>query len=274
MFVPFLIMLREGLEAALIITLVASYLKKTKQEKWFKSMWEGIFFAVLFCIILGTVINEVIGEFPQKQQELFEGIVSIITIFILTHMVFWMKKNSFKMKLNLEKNVSQALKKNNSFLLLFTVFLAVTREGMESVFFLITAFQQDVGIAPPIGAILGLIFSIGIGSFLYWSSKKINLILFFKWSSLFILFFSAGLASNAIRSFHEAGLWNYFQNIVFDLSNFISENTLYGTLLQTFFGYHEFATLSEIFIYLIYLIPTLLFFFLSNRSSNFSIKKL
>jgi len=267
MFVPFLIMLREGLEAALIVSLIASYLKRTRRGKWFGAMWAGVFFAVVLCVAVGVFINETTGEFPQKQQELFEGIVAVVAVCILTWMVFWMRKVSRNVKAQLEDAVDHALRKgsNSGWPLVLMVFLAVAREGLESVFFLLAAFQQDVGIAPPIGAVLGLATAVVLGMLLYWGGVRLNLAKFFKWSSLFILFVAAGLAAGAIRAFHEAGLWNHFQAVAFDLSNSLSTHTLFGTLLEGILGYQESPTVSEVAVYFIYLIPALLLFFLPAR---------
>ena len=105
MFVPFLIMLREGLEAALIVSLIASYLKRTHRGRWIGVMWVGVFLAAALCLGLGILINETTGEFPQKEQELFEGIVAVIAVVILTWMVFWMRKVSRNVKVQLEQAV-------------------------------------------------------------------------------------------------------------------------------------------------------------------------
>ncbi|WP_311791423.1 FTR1 family iron permease, partial [Pantoea sp. UBA5923] len=158
MFVPFLIMLREGLEAALIVSLIASYLKRTGRTRWFPALWAGVFIAAALCLVLGIVINETTGEFPQKQQELFEGIVAVVAVAILTSMVFWMRKVARNMRVQLEQAVDQALNQSGrgGLALVLMVFLAVAREGLESVFFLLAAFTQDVGYAPPAGAVLGL----------------------------------------------------------------------------------------------------------------------
>lgn len=270
MFVPFLIMLREGLEAALIVSLIASYLKRTQRAQWFGAMWIGVFIAAALCLAVGVFINETTGEFPQKQQELFEGIVAVIAVFILTYMVFWMRKVSRNVKAQLEDAVDQALQKgsNNGWPLVLMVFLAVAREGLESVFFLLAAFQQDVGIAPPVGALLGLATAVVLGCLIYWGGVRLNLARFFKWSGLFILFVAAGLAAGAIRAFHEAGLWNHFQDIAFDLSNSLSTHTLFGTLLEGILGYQEAPSVSEVAVYAIYLIPALLLFFMPARPAS------
>ena len=231
MFVPFLIMLREGLEAALIVSLIASYLKRTQRGRWIGVMWIGVLLAAALCLALGIFINETTGEFPQKEQELFEGIVAVIAVVILTWMVFWMRKVSRNVKVQLEQAVDNALQRGNhhGWALVMMVFFAVAREGLESVFFLLAAFQQDVGIWPPLGALLGLATAIVLGFLIYWGGIRLNLGVFFKWTSLFILLVAAGLAAGAIRAFHEAGLWNAFQDVAFDLSDFFSETIAFSS---------------------------------------------
>ncbi|MFU1583804.1 FTR1 family protein [Escherichia coli] len=236
MFVPFLIMLREGLEAALIVSLIASYLKRTQRGRWIGVMWIGVLLAAALCLGLGIFINETTGEFPQKEQELFEGIVAVIAVVILTWMVFWMRKVSRNVKVQLEQAVDSALQRGN-------------HHGW-----------------PPLGAMLGLATAVVLGFLLYWGGIRLNLGAFFKWTSLFILFVAAGLAAGAIRAFHEAGLWNHFQEIAFDMSAVLSTHSLFGTLMEGFFGYQEAPSVSEVAVWFIYLIPALVAFALPPRA--------
>ena len=268
MFVPFLIMFREGLEAALIVSLIASYLKRTQRSQWLGIVWIGVILAAALCLGLGIFINETTGEFPQKQQELFEGIVAVVAVGILTYMVFWMRKVSRSVKTHLEGAIDNALNagKGQGWALVAKVFFAVAREVLESVFFLLAAFQQDVGIQAPIGAVLGLVCAIIVGMMIYWGGVKLHLAKFFKWTSLFILFVAAGLAAGAIRAFHEAGLWNYLQDIAFNFTDVLSTHSLLGTLLEGIFGYQEAPTVSEVLVYFLYLIPALIFFFMPQRA--------
>lgn len=129
-------------------------------------MWIGVLLAAALCLGLGIFINETTGEFPQKEQELFEGIVAVIAVVILTWMVFWMRKVSRNVKVQLEQAVDSALQRGNhhGWALVMMVFFAVAREGLESVFFLLAAFQQDVGIWPPLGAMLGLATAVVTGA--------------------------------------------------------------------------------------------------------------
>ncbi|TBM21004.1 iron uptake transporter permease EfeU [Hafnia paralvei] len=275
MFVPFLIMFREGLEAALIVSLIASYLKRTQRSQWLGIVWVGVILAAALCLGLGIFINETTGEFPQKQQELFEGIVAVVAVGILTYMVFWMRKVSRSVKTHLEGAIDNALNagKGQGWALVAMVFFAVAREGLESVFFLLAAFQQDVGIQAPIGAVLGLVCAIIVGMMIYWGGVKLHLAKFFKWTSLFILFVAAGLAAGAIRAFHEAGLWNYLQDIAFNFTDVLSTHSLLGTLLEGIFGYQEAPTVSEVLVYFLYLIPALIFFFMPQRAVDEAVNR-
>ena len=135
---------------------------------------------------------------------------------------------------------------------------------------LILSSQYQVDMADPLlfGAMLGLATAIVLGFLLYWGGIRLNLGLFFKWTSLFILLVAAGLAAGAIRAFHEAGLWNHFQDVAFDLSGVLSTHTLFGTLLEGIFGYQEAPTVSEVAVYFIYLIPALVLFALPPRSNT------
>lgn len=196
MFVPFLIMLREGTEAALIVSLIASYLKRTQRGSWIGVMWIGVLLAAALCLGLGIFINETTGEFPQREQELFEGIVAVVAVCILTWMVFWMRKVSRNVKQQLEQAVDNALQRGNNhgWALVMMVFSPL-RVKARNRSFLLAAFQQDVGIWPPIGAMLGLATAIVLGFLIYWGGIRMNLAVFFKWTSLFILLVAAGLAA-------------------------------------------------------------------------------
>lgn len=266
-FVPFLIMLREALEATLIVVLITSYLKQTNQTQWLKFVWLGIVLAVSGCALLGWGIHVSSGEFPQQQQELFEGIVAVIAVVMLTSMVLWMSKASRNIKATLHNAIEDSLsrKKGQGLALVIMVFLAVAREGLESIFFLLAAFTQDVGILAPIGALTGIATAVILGLLLFYRSIKVPLQSFFKYSSVFILFVAAGLSASAIRAFHEAGLWNHWQSIAFNLSQYLSTHSLFGTLLEGLLGYQEAPTVSEVSVYALYLVPALIWFYYSQK---------
>jgi high-affinity iron transporter len=260
--VAFLIMLREGIEAALIVGIVAGYLKLTGRGAWMPMVWLGIVLAAALCLVIGLVLNATSAEFPQKQQELFEGIVALIATAILTSMVFWMKKAARSIKEQLHDSIDAALRGGDrqGLALVGMAFLAVGREGLESVFFLLAVVQQSSGFGVPIGAALGLLCAVGVGAVVVYGGVKLDLRRFFRWTGLFIIFVAAGLLAGALRAFHEAGLWNGLQGIAFDLSGVLPADSIVGTLFTGVFGYQDTPTIGEVIAYVAFLMPTLILF--------------
>lgn len=266
MLIAFLIMLREGIEAALIVGIVASYLSQTGRARTLPLVWSGVVLASVLCLALGIGLNLASEEFPQKQQELFEGIVAVIAAGILTSMVFWMRRAARSIKAQLHDSVDAALQPGGSGLALVAmVVLAVGREGLESVFFLLAAFEQSEGPSVPAGAILGVLGAVAVGYGIYRGGVRLNLRAFFRWTGLFIVFVSAGLLASALRAFHEAGLWNGLQDPAFDLSAVLPNDSVAGTLLTGLFGYNDTPTVGEVVVYLAYLAITLSLFAAGQR---------
>jgi high-affinity iron transporter len=261
--VAFLIMLREGIEAALIVGIIAGYLKQTGRQDRLPAVWFGVAFALVLCTALGVALEMADTEFPQKMQELFEGCVALIATGILAAMVLWMAKAARSIKAQLHDSIDAATGSDDgrSLALVGMAFLAVGREGLESVFFLIATLQQDVGIGVPIGAALGVLCAFAFGVAIYRGGVRLNLQTFFRWTGVFIIFVAAGLAASAIRAFHEAGIWNGLQQTAFDFSNVLPGDTIVGTLLTGIFGYQETPTVGEVIVYLAFLLPALFLFF-------------
>ncbi|MCW6507998.1 iron uptake transporter permease EfeU [Lichenifustis flavocetrariae] len=267
MLVAYLIMLREGIEAALIVGIIAGYLKQTGRERWMPSVWLGVALALALCVVIGVALNYTSGEFPQRQQEFFEGAVAVAAVAILTSMVFWMKKAARSIKAELQHSVDAALRPGDrqGWALVGMAFLAVGREGLESVFFLLATFQQSVGPGVPVGAALGLLTAVGIGVAITYGGMRLDLRRFFRWTGVFIIFVAAGLLSGALRAFHEAGLWNGLQERAFDLSGILPVDSVLGTLLSGLLGYQDSPAIGEVLAYVVFLVPALILFFTQSR---------
>ncbi len=264
MLVPFLIMLREGIEAALIVGIIASYLRQTGRGEWMPAVWIGVFLAAALALFVGGGLEMVSAEFPQKQQELFEGVVGLVAVGILSSMVFWMRKvaRSIKHSLHMSLDAALAGSKNQTYALIAMVFFAVAREGLETVFFLLAVFQQSEGPGAPLGALLGLIIAIAVGFAIYSGSMRLNLSLFFRWTGLFILVVAAGILANSVQALHEAGIWNHLQTVVFDFSATLPMDGPTGSVLAGMFGYQDAPTISTLSVYVIYLVVALVLFFM------------
>jgi high-affinity iron transporter len=264
--VPFLIMLREGIEAALIVGIVTSYLRQTGRSAWMPAVWGGVVAAVGLSLAVGIALYLASAEFPQRAQELFEAIVGLVAVAILTSMVFWMHKAARSIKATLQASVDAALaddRYGQGLSLVGIVFFAVAREGLESVFFLLATFGQSAGYRSPIGALLGLACAAGLGYGLYRGGVKLPLKLFFRWTGIFILFVAAGLLAGSLHSLHEAGLWNALQGTAFDLSAIVPADGALGSVLAGIFGYRDIPTIGEAAVYLLYLVPALALMMLS-----------
>lgn len=267
MFAAYLIMLREGVEAALIVGIVASYLKQSGRPQWLPMVWVGVGAAVAVCLAVGFALVSANREFPQREQELFEGLVALLATAILTSMVFWMKKAARSIKAQLHNSIDNALRPGDrqGLALIGMVFFAVGREGLDSLFFLLAIIQQSEGWAVPLGAALGLASAVAVGFAIYYGGVRLNLRRFFLWTGAFIIFVAAGLLAGAVRAFHEAGLWNGLQSTAFDLSSVLPQDGLMGTLLSSVFGYQDAPTIGEVIVYFAFLIPALILFFSSAR---------
>ncbi|WP_152044813.1 iron uptake transporter permease EfeU [Aureimonas psammosilenae] len=262
MLVPFLIMLREGLEAALIVGIVAGYLSRTGRAGWMPAVWTGIFLAVALALFVGAGLQLASAEFPQRTQELFEAVVGLIAVAILTSMVLWMRKAARSIKSDLHSSIEAAMTNagGSGLALVGLVFFAVAREGLESVFFLLALFQQSPGPGAPLGALAGLLVSVALGFAIYAGGVKLDLKRFFRWTGIFILFVAAGLLAGSLRHFHEAGLWNSLQEVVVDLNGVLPEDGVAGTILAGLFGYMDDPRVGELILYAVFLATSLFLF--------------
>lgn len=270
MLVPFLIMLREGLEAALIVGIIASYLRQTGRGAWMPAVWIGIFLAAALALLLGAGLQFASAEFPQRQQELFEAAVGLVAVGVLTWMVFWMRRAAQGMRQQLTGALDDAFAsgRRHTYALIGMVFLAVAREGLESIFFLMAVFQQSSDADAPLGALLGILFSVIAGLAFYRGSLRLNLRHFFRFTGLFILLVAAGLFAGSVRALHEAGLWNHAQQVVFDLSGWLPLDTPVGSVFAGVFGYQPAPTVSEAIAYLAYLVIALAAFFWPRQATS------
>lgn len=262
MLAPFLIMLREGIEAALIVGIIAAYLSQTGRSAWMPAVWVGVFLAAAVSLFAGAALQLITAEFPQATQELFEAVVGAVAVVVLTYMVFWMRKAAHSIKAALHSSIDAALTtpSRTVWALIGMVFFAVAREGLESVFFLLAIFQQSIGPAAPLAALAGLLVAVMLGCAIYLGGLRLNLRRFFRITGGFILFVAAGILAGVVGSLHEAGLWNSLQTPAYDLSRVLPTSSPLGSVLSGILGYRESPTVGEVFAYLAFLAVTLFLF--------------
>jgi high-affinity iron transporter len=252
----FLIALREGLEAALIVSIVLGYLRKTGQGQYARFAWAGVGAAVLVSLAVGIIIQAVGAELEGQAEQIFEGTLMLVAVGVLTWMIFWMRYQARTLKSSLESDIQAAIGKGSPRGLFAVSFLAVVREGIETAIFIsAAAFTADA--AGTIGGtILGLLVAVAIGYAIYASTVRLNLRLFFNVTSVLLLVFAAGLFAHGIHEFQEAGLLAE-GSPVWDISHIISKDSTLGQFLGTLVGYTPNPTPLQIAAYIGYWLAAL-----------------
>ncbi|MEE9216348.1 MAG: iron uptake transporter permease EfeU [Anaerolineales bacterium] len=253
-----LIALREGLEAALIVGIVLGYLRRIGYLEGRRSVWIGVFVAVLASLGLAIFIQFVGMELEGRAEEIFEGATMFLAVGVLTWMIFWMRTQARLVKISLERNVQDAVETGTKWGLILVAFIAVFREGVETALFLSAAAFASNGRGTLIGAVLGLAAAILIGYLIYASTAKLNVRRFFNITSVLLLLFAAGLLAHGIHEFQEAGLIPTVNEQVWDTNNILDENSSLGQILKAVFGYNGNPSLEEVVGYFGYWIVVLL----------------
>ena len=257
MFATFFLMLREGLEAALIVGIIAAYLVKIGRRDALPKIVTGVVAAVGLSIALGLLITLTIERLPLVVQETLEGIAALLAVGVLTWMLFWMRRQGRAIKGELEHGVDLALSTGSTRALVALAFLAVIREGVETVLFLIPILSfNGTGIDVVVGGLLGLVISVAVGWAIFAAGIRINLRRFFTVTGTVLIFVAAGLVAFAIAEFGEAGLFGN-TGTAFDLNRVLPDNGPLGSILRGLFGYRSAPTPLEVVGYLAYLIPVL-----------------
>jgi high-affinity iron transporter len=260
------IALREGVEASLIVGIIAAFLVKEGRGDAIKQMWIGLGIAVALCVGV-AVLLEVVGEqLPQQQQEALETIIGLIAVSAVTYMIVWMRRNARNIKAALEGSAAHALARGSAMALVAMAFLAVLREGFETSVFLLAAFQDASDTtAAGAGAVIGLVVAIAIGVGIYRGGVRINLSRFFRVTGLILVFVAAGLLSTSLHTAHEAGWFNGLQGQAVDLTWLVQPGTVSGSLLTGMLGLQPQPTVGEALVYLLYAVPMTLYVLWPDR---------
>lgn len=258
----FLITLREGLEAALIIGIILAYLARTGNRQGFKPVWLGVALAVLASLVAGIAIYLLAGEFSGQGEKVFEGVAMFVAVGVLTWMIFWMRKQAISIKAHLHAQVDSVLATGSSLGLAILAFVVVVREGIETVLFLFAATR--VAESPVLftgGGFLGLAVAIGIGYSIYKGSSRLNLRTFFNVTSMVLIIFAAGLLAHGIHEFHEAEIIPPVVEQVWDINHILPEKSTFGRFLTAITGYNGNPSLVEVVAYFVYLALTIGLYF-------------
>jgi len=255
MLASFLLSVREGLEAALIIGIVLAALRKMGRTSLNPAIWRGVLAAVGISLLAGLALTWVGAEFEGRAELIFEGTAMLAAAVLLTWMIVWMRRQSATLQKELENGVRQAAARpGNQRALFWLAFLAVGREGFELVLFLVAAKMTSDVLQTTLGAVLGLVTAIALGWMLFASSKRLSMRQFFKVTNILLVLFAAGLVAHGIHEFNEAGIIPSVIENMWDLNFILNEKQIVGQLLTALFGYNANPSLTEIMAYMAYFI--------------------
>jgi len=252
----FVIGLREGLEAALIVGIVAAFLRRQGRRDLLRWVFVGVASSVVLCLAVGIVLRIASQNLPQRQQEGLETVIGAVAVGMVTYMVVWMRRHSRELKGQLEGAAADALANGSGWALVAMAFLAVLREGFETVVFLLAAFNESgSGSAAGLGALLGIVVAVALGYGIYRGGVRINLSRFFRATGVVLVLVAAGLVVNALHTAHEAGWLDIGQQRTVDLSTVVRPGSVQASLLTGMLGVQDHPVLIEVIGWLAYLLP-------------------
>jgi high-affinity iron transporter len=259
----YLIGLREGLEASLIVGILVAYLVRTGNRRRLPALWMGVGVAIGLSLGFGALLTYGSGQLSFEAQEALGGTLSIIAVGFVTWMVFWMRRAGRNLKGDLHGKLAAALV-GSGWALVLTAFLAVGREGLETALFIWSAVQATgSGSAPILGAALGIASAVILGYLIYRGALKLNLAVFFKWTGAALIVVAAGVLAYGLHDLQEAGILPGLNNLIWDVSDNVFLSTgFFATLVKAIFNFSAQTTWLQWYAWSLYLVTTLVIYFL------------
>lgn len=269
----YLLSLREGLEAALIIGIVLGAVSKIRRNDLAPAVWLGTLSAVAVSILTAVLLTSFGTSLEERAEQIFEGVTMLIAAGILTWMIFWMGKQARFLKGELEAGVNKAAASQGKRAVFWLAFLAVVREGVELAIFVTAAFfagDQSQVTTNIIQTLAGTILGLGTAALLGWTlfatAVRLDLRRFFQVTGILLILFAAGLVAHGVHEFNEVGWIPSVIEHVWDVNMIIDENSLAGLLLKTLFGYNGNPSLTEMIAYIVYMITVTIFWRRDNAA--------
>jgi high-affinity iron transporter len=250
--------LREGLEAALIVGIIAAFLGAQGRRDALAQVWAGVAAAVVLCLFIAIGLQVLAAELPQRQQEGLETVVGLFAVTMVTYMIVWMGKHSRELKKTLETEAASALARGSTRALVIMAFLAVLREGFETAVFLLATLQESQSpVLGAAGAVIGILVAAVIGYGIYRGGVRLNLARFFSITGFVLVIVAAGLVMSAAHTAHEAGWLNAGQGRALDLTWLVQPGTVVESVLTGVLGIQSQPVVAEVVGWLAYAVPML-----------------
>ena len=253
MFASFLITLREGLEAALIIGIVLSVLRRLGRTDRSRIVWTGVLVAVAVSLAVGLALHVLGITLEGRGEAIFEGVAMLLAAGVLTWMIFWMQRQGRHIQAQLESDVRAAVAAGSAWGLFSLAFVAVVREGIETALFLTAAAFSATPAQTLVGGALGLAVAVTLGWLMFAAGTRLNVRAFFRVTGILLLLFAAGLIAQGVHELQEAALLPAFVEHVWDINPILDEKSPVGQFLKSLFGYNGNPSLLEVIAYAFYL---------------------
>jgi len=254
--------LREGVEAALIVGIIASYLVKIGRADRLASVWFGVAAAIASSIAIGVLAFVLLGSLQGTAEQIFAGTASLLAVVILTYMLFWMRKQAITLGADLRSGVDRAVASTSVLGLTLLAFTAVIREGFETALFLLgqTTAAAGEGLAVVLGAVVGLLIAAGIGVLIFRAGLRLNLSSFFNLTGAALVVIASGLLSYGVHEFIEVGLLPGLVTPIYDISAILPHKEGIGQFLRAIVGYSSTPELTTLLAQGAYLLFGLFFY--------------
>ncbi len=249
-----LITLRETLETSLVVGIVLAYLDRTEHKSFRSSVWLGVAAGVLISILLGVLLSRLFGEFSGRSEQIFEGSLMILAVVLMSWMIFWMMRHGSAMRRSIEQHVSSHVQSEYRFGVFLLILFTTLREGTETVIFLQAALLQSGSGWHFVGALLGIGIAVVLSILLFAGIRRISLRHFFLVVNVLLILFSAGLLMHGAHEFQEAGFLSEGIEHVWNISQFLSQESFVGGSLRQLFGYSDQPSLIELLVYVGYIV--------------------
>ncbi|MFC0508157.1 iron uptake transporter permease EfeU [Micromonospora costi] len=262
MFATYLIGLREGLEATLVVSILVAFLVKSQRRDRLPQVWAGVGLAVALSVLFGWLIEYTSTTLLSRSEdrELFEAVTSVAAVVFVTWMIFWMRRAARTIAGELRGKLTDALAVG-SLAVAGMAFLAVIREGLETALIFYSAAQGAAGDSGPLLALIGgVVTAVVIGVLLYASALRINLTRFFTWTGALLILVAAGILKYGVHDFQEAGVLPGLNDLAFDITSVLDPSTWYAALLAGMFNVTPAPTVLETIAWVAYAVPVLALF--------------
>jgi high-affinity iron transporter len=262
MLANYLIGLREGLEATLVVVILVAYLVKSDRRNLLARIWGGVAIAVGVSLAFGALLTFGPRGLSFEAQEAIGGTLSIVAVGFVTWMVMWMARSARSLSGDLKGQVDRAAAAGGAASLVLVAMLAVGREGLETALFLWAATQAaNSTTGPLVGAALGLGTAVVLGYLFYKGAVKINLSKFFTWTGAILILVAAGVLGYGIHDLQEAGILPGLNSLAFDVSNAIPPGSWLGTILKGTLNFSPATTWLQAVAWVVYVAVTMTLFF-------------